>query len=564
MKNNLDGGEAVVEAIRNLGIEHVIMAPGSEWSPVWEALTRQRVENVPGPAYMQIWHETLAVNIATGYSFMTGLPQAVLLHAGVGPMQGMMAINAALQSEIPMLVLAGESVTLGADPGLRMEAQWYGGVSPGGIDRLIAPAVKWSGLVPSAPTLYRSVVRAGEMAQRAPRGPVFLDVPLEYMLEDWSPEDDLRRVPPASTTLPVAAELDGLVDEIAAARNPVVVTEFSGREPGAFEALVDFAEAGAIPVIGGRTAFYGNFPTDHDLWQGVETYAHLADADLVLLVGARTPWYPPTDRPTGGRIVSIGDHPHKEWLVYQVMHADAYLEGDIAATLSALAARLRERGPEEAVRRARRERWAGEHAALTAKLRAEREAAAGGTLDTLSVCRELERAMPADTVYVDETISHFLTMRHHLPLTRARSLYKLTVSGLGQGLGLALGMKLGAPERPVVAVVGDGSFLYNPIPQAFGAARDYGLPVVVLIMNNRGYRAMLNGHRLYYADGMARRTELTLGYRIDPPAYEEMGAPFGIAGARAETGEELAAALERGLSETAAGRSYIVNAVLPE
>ena len=157
-----------------------------------------------------------------------------------------------------------------------MEAQWYGGVSPGGIDRLIAPAVKWSGLVPSAPTLYGSVVRAGEMAQRAPRGPVFLDVPLEYMLEDWSPEDDLRRVPPASTTLPVAAELDGLVDEIAAARNPVIVTEFSGREPGAFEALVDFAEAGAIPVIGGRTAFYGNFPTDHDLWQGVETYAHLA------------------------------------------------------------------------------------------------------------------------------------------------------------------------------------------------------------------------------------------------------------------------------------------------
>ena len=125
-------------------------------------------------------------------------------------------------------------------------------------------------------------------------------------------------------------------------------------------------------------------------------------------------------------------------------------------------------------------------------------------------------------------------------------------------------MKLGAPERPVVAVVGDGSFLYNPIPQAFGASRDYGLPVIVLIMNNRGYQAMLNGQRLYYADGMARRTELTLGYRIDPPAYEEMGAPFGIEGARAETADELAAALDRALQETRAGRSYIVNAVLPE
>ena len=563
MKNDLDGGEAVIEAIRNLGIEHVIMSPGSEWSPVWEALTRQRVENIPGPAYIQIWHETLAVNMATGYTFMTGLPQAVLLHAGVGPMQGVMAINAAMQSEVPMLVLAGESITLGADPDLKMEAQWYGGVSPGGIDKLISRSVKWSGLTPSAPTLYHSVIRAGEMAQRAPRGPVFLDVPLEYMLEDWNPGDRPGRVPPASRTQPVAAELESLVEQIADARNPVIVTEFSGREPGAFEALVDFAEAGAIPVIGGRTACYGNFPTDHDLWQGVEAYAHLRDADLVLLVGARTPWYPPTNRPTPGRIVSIGDHPHKEWLVYQVMHADAYLEGDIAATLDALAALLRQRGPAEAVKRARREKWAGEHAALMSRLQAEREASAGGALDTLSVCRVLERAMPADTVYVDETITHFLTMRHHLPLTRAKSLYKLTVSGLGQGLGLSLGMKLGAPERPVVLVVGDGSFLYNPIPQAFGASRDYGLPVIVLIMNNRGYQAMLNGQRLYYADGMARRTDLTLGYRIDPPVYEDMGAPFGIGGTRAETDDEFAAALETALGETAEGRSHVINAILP-
>ncbi len=318
------------------------------------------------------------------------------------------------------------------------------------------------------------------------------------------------------------------------------------------------------PVIGGRTACYGNFPTDHDLWQGVETYAHLKDADLVLLVGARTPWYPPTDRPTSGRIVSIGDHPHKEWLVYQVMHADAYLEGDIAATLDALAALLRQRGPAEGLKRARREKWAGEHAALMSRLKAERDASAGGALNTLSVCRALERAMPADAVYVDETITHFLTMRQHLPLTRAKSLYKMTVSGLGQGLGLALGIKLGAPERPVMLVVGDGSFLYNPIPQAFGASRDYGLPVIVLIMNNRGYRAMLNGQRLYYADGMAKRTDLTLGYRIDPPVHEDMGAPFGIGGTRAETGDELAAALETALGETAEGRSHVINAILPD
>ena len=105
MKNILDGGEAIVEACRNLGIRYVFCSPGSEWSPVWEALTRQDHENIPGPTYLQVWHETLAVNMATGYTFQTGEPQAVLLHAGVGPLQGVMGIHAAMQSEIPMLVM---------------------------------------------------------------------------------------------------------------------------------------------------------------------------------------------------------------------------------------------------------------------------------------------------------------------------------------------------------------------------------------------------------------------------------------------------------------------------
>ena len=212
--NKRDGGEAVVEAIRNLGIKNLIMSPGSEWSPVWEALTRQRYENIPGPNYMQIWHENLAVNIATGYTFMTGEPQAVLLHAGVGPLQGIMGMHAAMQSEVPMLVMAGESITLGADLDLKVEPQWYGGVSPGGIDKLVSNSVKWSALVPSAPTLYRSITRAGEMALRGPKGPVFLDVPIEYMLEDWVPDRELSEVPPPSQTQAITAELEQLVAEI--------------------------------------------------------------------------------------------------------------------------------------------------------------------------------------------------------------------------------------------------------------------------------------------------------------------------------------------------------------
>ena len=123
MKNHSDGGEAVVEAFRRLGVEYVVTSPGSEWSPVWEALTRQRVDGRSGPQFIQCWHETLAVNIAAGYTMMTGRPQAVLLHAASGILQGALGLFAATRAEVPMIVLSGESITLGEDEARPMEAQ---------------------------------------------------------------------------------------------------------------------------------------------------------------------------------------------------------------------------------------------------------------------------------------------------------------------------------------------------------------------------------------------------------------------------------------------------------
>ena len=106
MRNYVDGGEAIVEAFRKLKVDYIMSSPGSEWSPVWEALTRQTVEKRSGPKFIESWHETLAVNMASGYTAITGRPQAVLLHAGVGLLQGAMGIHGALQAEVPMVVMS--------------------------------------------------------------------------------------------------------------------------------------------------------------------------------------------------------------------------------------------------------------------------------------------------------------------------------------------------------------------------------------------------------------------------------------------------------------------------
>jgi len=560
MRNYLDGGEAILEAFRKLKIDYIMSSPGSEWSPVWEALARQQLENKAGPTFVESWHETLAVNMATGYTLITGRPQAVLLHAGVGMLQGSMGVHGALQNEVPMVVMSGESQSLGENPDLDIEPQWYGGLTVGGIERYVEPVAKWSRAVTSPYTLYESVIRAGEMAQRTPRGPVYLNVALEHMLHDWAPPADAREVPAAPVVRPRSQDVEKVAELLANAQNPVIVAETAGRNPAAFSALVALAEAFAIPAINGRANSYANFPTDHPLYLGMGRYQALENADVILLVGGRAPWYPPRRRPTRGKIVAIADNPHKGDMIYQSLHADFYLEGDIAESLKLLTTAMNAMKIDAGAVSARRQRWAREHEAYAAGVRAERDKAPnGGAVDPLSLLGALGDVMPADTIYVDETITHSTLLRQHLPMKMPQSFFRGS-GGLGQGIGTALGIKLAARERPVVLLVGDGSFLYNPIIQALGASKRHELPIAIVILNNKKYAAMRMGHVHHYPDGASASKNLHYGVTIDGPDYEQLGSHFGFYGRRVEKSAELPDALRGALAAIKDGRTAIVNA----
>jgi acetolactate synthase-1/2/3 large subunit len=562
MKNYLDGGEAILEAFRKLKIDYIMSSPGSEWSPIWEALARQQLDKKPGPTFIESWHETLAVNMATGYTLITGRPQAVLLHAGVGMLQGSMGVHGALQNEVPMVVMSGESQTLGEDPDLDIEQQWYGGLTVGGIERFVEPFAKWARAVTSPHTLYESVIRAGEMAQRVPKGPIYLNVALEHMLHDWTPPALAREVPPAPAVQPRQEDVATVAELLRSAKNPIVVTETAGREPEAFSALVELADLLALPVTNGRVNAYANFPTDHPLYLGLGNYKAVTDADLVLLVGGRAPWYPPRRRPTTGKIVAIHDNPLKGHMVYQNLHADLYLEGGIAESLKLLIAAVKSGKIDAEAVKARRQRVAREHDSYVAGLRAEREKAQNGSgIDPLSLIGALSEVMPADTIYVDETITHSPMLRQHLPQTTPQSFFRGS-GGLGQGIGTALGIKLAAPQRPVALLVGDGSFLYNPIVQALGASKRHGLPIMIVILNNQKYEAMRKGHVHHYPDGASASKDLHFGVTIEGPDYERLGSHFGFHGERVEKLAELKGALQKALAATKSGKTAILNVVV--
>ncbi len=565
MKQYCDGGEAILEAFRNLGLDYIIASPGSEWSPVWEALARQKVNQKPGPGYIDCWHETLAVDIAMGYTHMTGRMQAVLLHAGAGLLQGSAGLHSALLAEVPMVVMSGESLSFGEDPKLPIEPQWYRSLSiVGGPQRLVEPVTKWATQVGNIHTLYEHVVRAGEMAQRLPRGPVYLNVPLEVMLQEWTPPQDPRPVPPVPHTRPSDADIEKIAALIAGASNPVILAGTAGRDPAGYAALVELAELFAIPVGSGRGPFFASFPKNHPLHLGAAIDPFLKDADLVLLVGCKAPWYPPSRKPTRGTVVAIDETPISQTMVYQSLLADHYLEGDIAASLRLLVEAGKASGGNVARNTERRRRWHGEHERMTAaQLAAEEEAKRGDAIAPLALAAALREAMPADTVWVEETITHAGLLQQHLPWSQPRS-YIRPGGGLGQGLGTALGVKLGEPRRPVAALIGDGSFLYNPVVQALGAAKAGGLPIMVVVCDNRQYRAMQIGHRHHYPDGVAQATEIWHGVTIEGPDYSELGKPFGFYGARVEKPAQLPGAIEGALRALDDGKSAILDVVLTQ
>ncbi|OHV64357.1 thiamine pyrophosphate-binding protein [Pseudofrankia sp. BMG5.36] len=565
----------MLAACRSLGVDVIFSSPGSEWAPVWEALARQARDGVAGPRYLDLMHETLAVAMATGYGLATGRPQLVLLHAGPGLLQGACGIHGALLAGVGMVVCSAESLTYGegfsagsgaVDPG----SQWYRNLSMvGGPQAFAAPWVKWSSQVGDVGTLYGSVVRAAELAVRGPAGPVYLNVPVEVLLAPWdAARADVRPVAPTGRRVSTDDELERAARRLLAAERPVLVTESVGRAPDGFGALVELAELLAIPVVEPQSAVCANFPRTSPLHRGGEAGALTREADLIVLACCRAPWYPPSNRPAGAEVLVIDDVPQRPVMAYQVLGADQYLEGDVGPTLRALSAKIKALGADEQRIAARRAQLATPPPPATRSASPATAAGSGssgssgrsgGGLDAAEVAVALRELLDGRAAVVDETITHSRVVAEHLRAEEPLR-YSYVQGGLGQGLGVALGVKLADPAREVVLTVGDGSLLYNPIVQSFAAARGLGLPILVVVFNNGQYRSMKLNHLRFYPDGAAVTEDDFRGVDLpDAPELAALAAPFGMFGATVTDPADLRPTLARALASVRSGTTALVD-----
>ena len=563
----LDGGEAVLQAARDLGVDYIFSSAGSEWAPVWEALSRQEAARGAGPRYLDLTHETLAVAMATGYGCVTGRGQLVLLHAAAGLLQGANAIHGALLTGAPMVVCSGESTgygdAAGADPG----SQWYRNLSVvGGPQAIAAPFTKWSNAAADVSVLYGMLKRAGELAAQAPAGPVYVNTPVEVLLAPWRPAATSPvPVSQGGSTVAVPEDVELAVRLLSAARRPVLAVETAGRDQAAFAALVELADLLALPVVEPQSAVSSSFPRGNPMHAGGDLAALAVDADLVVLLGCRSPWYPPSAKPGNATVLVIDEVPHRPHMAYQVLTADHYVGGAIAPTLRAITARLRQWGIDETAVEDRRAARSAAHAADQEKrLAAESKALSSteGPVDPVAVVATLRELIADAAVVVDETITHSRVIARHL-MAGTAGRYSYVQGGLGQGLGVALGAKLGLGDRLTVLTVGDGTWLYNPVPQGLMAAAQYGLPLLVVVFNNKKYLSMRFNLTRVYPDGAYVTSKS--GYGVDLSAQPDaaaVAAAAGAAGFTVTTTPELAPTLEKAIATVRAGQTAVVNVFL--
>ena len=567
----MHGGKALVKVFERAGIDYIFCSPGTEWPPVWEALAELKERGVDRPKYINCRHEALAVAMASGYTKVTGRPQAVLLHATAGPLNAAMFLRAAYQERVPMVICCGETAGFGEesrlpDPG----NQWIHDLTDiGGPAELLRRCVKWSDRVTSSTILVQSLERAMQIAVEPPAGPVLLGVPFECMLDEVSlPEDNRpnRVARPFAIDEPAIQEAVGM---LLRAQRPVLVTEHVGRDASVVGPLVELCESLAIPVMESFRPAFLNFPRSHPLYLPYDP-RRIESADLVLIADAVTPWYPVSKGPKADvKVVFLGDEYPYSRLPFWGYKVDLALIAPPAATLARLLSCIKASegfvgnrpAYEERSRRIREE-----HDKQVAAMQREAvEHKNDAPVDPRWLCQALNESIPANAVIVEETTVHRTLIQNMIPRTEPMSYIARVTGGLGVSLGYALGAKLAMKERPVFVLIGDGGFHYNPVPSCLGLAQEYELPIIVVVFNNQRYLSMERGLLKYYPDGVSKKTGVHFGGPILPnPDYRLYADIYGGYGVRVTDPKDIQPAIAQALEHVARGRLALVDVVLSD
>jgi acetolactate synthase-1/2/3 large subunit len=540
------GADAFLQRLGELGIETLFANAGTDFPPIVEALSKPSADGRRAVRAIAVPHENLAVSMAYGHYLVSGRPQAIMLHVNVGTANAVCAMMNAYRERIPLLVAAGRTpfTEVGHAASRSLFIHWAQEM----FDQagMVRETVKWDYEVKLPEQIYSAVDRAMSIAMSEPRGPVYLTLPREVLAAEL-PRGCAPQHPQPATRPAVAdaATISEAAEILASADRPLVITASLGQNKVAVAALATLADRFALPVVC-HVPKSLCLASDHPMHMGFAPTAFVDKADAILVLECDVPWIPSLVSPgPGAKIIHMGIDPMFARYGIRNFPCDLAMPGDPGLVLPMLAQALGQRlsTDQERIER-RRRRLAGERAALRAAL----DASYAGVMNERPMhpallSRAIDRIKDDDTIVINELGVQIAHMRLTKPGTYFQ---QSSAGGLGWGLGAALGAKLAAPERFVIAAIGDGSYMFgNPTPAHF-MSRALDLPVLFVVTNNSGWASVRSETQAMYPDGYARNANRMPLANLDPsPNFEKVITASGGYGELVETPEQLEPALTR-------------------
>jgi 5-guanidino-2-oxopentanoate decarboxylase len=477
-----------------------------------------------GIRHVQCRNEQGASFMADGYARATGKPGVCTIIGGPGVTNAATGIAQAYCDSQPMLVISGASPapTQGKGWGAIHELNDQAAVTAG--------FTAFSAMIRYPQELPELIARAYAVFRGSRPRPVHLSVPRDVLPLPVEADWKTRRTP--SLPMPDPAAIDEAAERLAQARRPLIFV--GGGAVGTRESLIGIAERIGAPVLSSN-AGKGILPHSHPLSLGCSilqeaSQQELANADVVLLVGSEVAAgdHFLTKLEISGDIIRIDIDPTELSSMYC---AAVPIQADARAAMHALSSALAHR--KAVSQRSQGEMRVGDILA--------RNAAKMTDLEKLHarVWKILRSSLPADAIVMGDATQIVYTGSFAMPMELERCwYYSGNYCALGFAVPMAIGAKIGAPHRPVIAVVGDGGIMFTISELATAAEEHLALPVIV--WNNDALQAI--------ADGMDERQIPRIGVEPKSPNFPQLADSLGCHAVRAASAEHLARSVRDALA----------------
>ena len=528
------------------GVDYLFANGGTDFAPVVEAYAKGQSQGWKLPKVVVVPHENMGVAMAHGYTMITGKPQAMMVHVGVGTANSMNGLINASRQNLPILFTAGRTpiTESGALPAARNNyIHWAQEHFDQGA--MLREFMKWDYELRHAEQVETVVDRALAIAQSEPQGPVYVTLPREVLASPFQKElSKTATMVPASAPAADPEALAQAAKLLGHAQRPLLITANGGRTVESSRAIERLAQALAVPVIHYRPRFLA-LSTEHPMQCGWDPHALLKEADVVLVVDCDVPWIPKEGGPKAdAKVIHVGPDPLFTRYPLRGFRTDLALTGAVTPTLEALWRAAQKEAPSTRAIEERRK--------AVSKLSAETRSKARGGFEPmpnaitgkwLSAC--MNRLLDDKTILVNEYPTVLEEMTIEQP---GRYFGNASAGGLGWGLGAALGAKLASPEKTVICALGDGAYMFGNPTAGHYVSEAMHLPVLFIIANNARWAAVHRSTLATYPKGHAATMKQPPFATLEPsPRFEHVIQASGGHGERIENPKDLMPALERAL-----------------